>query len=144
MKWELTFSWAVDINDANNKKRYLTVAELAISIILAAERSPFLVLCGYGIRADFTSSHCRENIQCQKLAAIIQAIHELIFFNQTHDFMHNNYHILPIKRTVRVEVGKTFWSRGVGDLPFYRTTQWLPIGEYWPLLHLCALTVQLA
>ena len=54
------------------------------------------------------------------------------------------YRILPIKRTVRIEVGNFFWSRGIDDLPFNRTPQWLPIGEHWSLLRLCALAVQLA
>ena len=33
------------------------------------------------------------------------------------------YRIRPIKRTVRVEVGKVFCRRDVGNLPFYRTPQ---------------------
>ena len=45
---------------------------------------------------------------------------------------------------MRIEVGSFFWSRGIDDLPFDHTPQWLPIGEHWPLLHLCALAVQLA
>ena len=56
----------------------------------------------------------------------------------------SNYRILPINRTVRVEVGKIFCRRGFGNLPFYRTPQWLAIVVYWPLLHLRALAVQLA
>ena len=32
-----------------------------------------------------------------------------------------NYHILPINRTVHVEVGKIFCGRDVGNLPFYYT-----------------------
>ena len=54
--------------------------------------------------------------------------------------------ILPIKRTVRIEVENFFWSRGIDDLPFNRTPQWLPIGEHCSLniLRLCALAVQLA
>ena len=37
---------------------------------------------------------------------------------------------------VRVEVGKIFCGRDVGNLLFYRTPQLLPIGVYWPSLHL--------
>ena len=51
-----------------------------------------------------------------------------------------------IKRMVRVQVGKFFWSisDSVSDLPFYRTPQSLSVGAKWPLLHLCALAVQFA
>ena len=45
---------------------------------------------------------------------------------------------------MRIEVENFFWSRGIDDLPFNRTPQWLPIGEHWLLLRLCALAVQLA
>ena len=45
---------------------------------------------------------------------------------------------------MRIEVGNFFWSRGIEDLPFNCTPQWLPIGEHWSLLRLCALAVQLA
>ena len=54
------------------------------------------------------------------------------------------YPIRPITCTVRVEVGKTFCRRDVGNPPFYRTPQWLPVKAYLPLLHLCALAVQFA
>ena len=33
------------------------------------------------------------------------------------------YHILLIKRTVRVEFGKIFWRRGAGNLSIYHTFQ---------------------
>ena len=45
---------------------------------------------------------------------------------------------------VQIEVGNFFWIRGIDDLPFNRTPQWLPIGEHRSLLRLCALAVQLA
>ena len=61
-----------------------------------------------------------------------------------HEQARATYRILPIKRTVRIEVGNFFWSRGIDNLPFNRTPQWLPIGEHWSLLRLCALAVQLA
>ena len=51
------------------------------------------------------------------------------------------YHILSINPTVRVEVGKIFCRRGIGNLQFYRTPQWMAIVAYWSLLHLCALAV---
>ena len=35
----------------------------------------------------------------------------------------SKYRICPIKRTVQVEVGKSFCRRDVGNLPFYRTPQ---------------------
>ena len=41
-----------------------------------------------------------------------------------------SYRIRPIKRTVRVEVGKIFCRRDVGNYLFYRTPQWLPVGAF--------------
>ena len=43
------------------------------------------------------------------------------------------YRILPIKHTVRIEVGNFFWGRGIDDLLFNRTPQWSFTSFSWHL-----------
>ena len=51
--------------------------------------------------------------------------------------------ILPIKRTVQVEVVKILCRRGAVNLPSYRTPQLVMIAVFWSLAYFCALAVQL-